>query len=74
LATRKTLPGKVATQDKRLQAEAKSAGEKLGQLRWHWTLDETNPERVTFRAYARSVGVHHKRIMTDAKAWEVGGG
>ena len=36
--------------------------EKLAQLRWHWTLDESNPEAVTVSEYARQVGRSHTVI------------
>jgi hypothetical protein len=39
-------------------------------LRWHWTLDESNPKRVDFTEYARAVGRDRKIISRDAYAWE----
>lgn len=59
------LPANVVETDKRLQ---RSANE-LMEVRWHWTLDETNPDRVSQLEYARQVGVDHKRIYVDANAW-----
>ena len=38
-----------------LEAAARSSGA-LAQLRWYWTLDESNPGRVGFREYARAIG------------------
>jgi hypothetical protein len=46
------VPAEVVAEDHRLER----ASESLAKLRWHWTLDETNPERVSIRAYARSIG------------------
>lgn len=59
------LPQLVIEKDHRLQ----KATDELAQLRWHWTLDETNPKRVPQREYARQVGVDQKRINVDANAW-----
>jgi hypothetical protein len=60
-----SLPAVVVEQDHKL---AKSA-EELMKHRFHWTLDENNPNRIGFTDYARQVGVDEKRIRTDAKAW-----
>jgi predicted nucleic acid-binding Zn-ribbon protein len=46
----------VIQADHRLEQEADRAGEALAKHRWHWTLDESNPDRVSFSAYARAVG------------------
>jgi len=60
-----TLPTTVVEQDRTLQRSA----DQLMELRWHWTLDETNPERVSQREYARQVGVDQSKINVDANAW-----
>ena len=59
------LPSKVVTEDKRLS----KASAELAKLRWHWTLDESNPDRVSFREYGRQVGIHPKQISSGAKGY-----
>lgn len=49
------LPKTVVREDARLEKAAKSATEELASLRWHWTLDEDNPHRVSIRDYAASI-------------------
>lgn len=51
------LPDHVVTEDRTLTSRVASASEQLARLRWHWTLDESNPGRVSIRAYARQMGV-----------------
>ena len=65
----KNLPAKVVSEDKRLDNTAKKAGEALGELRWHWTLNEDNPNRVSFAEYARQVGRSSATIEKYAKAY-----
>jgi hypothetical protein len=60
-----SLPTEVIQQDRTL---SKAANE-LMKLRWHWTLDETNPDRVGIREYARQVGRDMANISRDANAW-----
>lgn len=50
------LPQKVIAEDRKLEKVASGASEMLAELRWHWTLDESNDGRVGFREYARAVG------------------
>lgn len=59
------LPTEVIDRDRKLQRSA----DELMELRWHWTLDETNPNRVGLREYGRQVGTHNSRISRDANAW-----
>jgi len=59
------LPTNVVEKDHKLQ---KSANELMA-LRWHWTLDKANPERVAQREYARQVGVDQSTVNRDANAW-----
>lgn len=59
------LPEKVIEEDRRLTKAADS----LMELRWHWTLDESNPDRVGFTAYGRAVGRDEAIIRRDARAW-----
>ncbi len=50
------LPAEVIETDHQLESTARRASEALAKHRWHWTLDESNPNRVSFRAYAKAVG------------------
>jgi hypothetical protein len=59
------LPAAVVQADRKLQRSA----DELMELRWHWTLDKTNPDRVGVRDYGRQVGTDHSRISRDANAW-----
>ena len=63
-----TLPAHIIAEDRRLLNQIESASEALGQLRWHWTLDETNPDRVSMTEYARQVGVDRTQIGRYARA------
>lgn len=56
VSARQGLPEGVVGEDQRLEAASESASGDLAKLRWHWTLDESNSERVGFAAYARAVG------------------
>jgi len=60
----------VIETDHRLEeAAGRTAGE-LARHRWHWTLDESNPDRVSVREYARQVGKSHPaiRVMVNGYA------
>lgn len=57
------LSPKVVAEDRRLDAVADGAAEALAAHRWHWTLDETNPDRVPIREYARAVGRAQKAVQ-----------
>lgn len=61
----------VVKQDHELEGAATRASESLMRLRWHWTLDESNPARVAIREYARAVGRNEGTIRRDAKAGEL---
>lgn len=63
------LPQDVVTEDHELDQASELSAELLAQHRWHWTLDETNPDRVSFRAYARAVGVEYSRITRQVKGY-----
>lgn len=54
------LPAQVIKEDRKLA----TAADDLAKLRWHWTLDETNPDRVSFRQYAKDVGRDVRTIST----------
>lgn len=61
----RSLPAEVVETDQRL---ARSADELMA-LRWHWTLDESNPDRISKSEYARQVGRDEATIRRDANAW-----
>lgn len=56
------LPAVVIEQDRKYEQATTRASEELAKLRWHWTLDESNPERVPLAAYARAVGRDKRAI------------
>lgn len=67
------LPARVVKEDHRLERTASSASETLAELRWHWTLDESNSKRVSLREYARAVGRDHGLIRKYARGFEIAG-
>lgn len=63
---------KIVAEDRRLETAAERSREALARHRWHWTLDESNPERVPVREYARAVGRSQptiRRIANGYAAW-----
>lgn len=63
------LPADVIQEDRQLEASVENASVELAKLRWHWTLDESNPERVSMRAYAKAVGKAPPVIRQYAHAY-----
>lgn len=63
------LPITVIETDHRLETAEHRASEALVKHRWHWTLDESNPQRASFRAYARAVGRHETTIRVQANGY-----
>jgi hypothetical protein len=63
------LPSNVIATDRRLDENATRASEDLARHRWHWTLDESNPDRVSIRAYARNVGRSDLTIGAQVKGY-----
>jgi len=62
--------------DKRLEEAVESTRLELAQHRWHWTRDETNPDRVSIREYARAVGRSQTTVADIVNAyteWSVRG-
>jgi hypothetical protein len=62
--------------DHELEAAHERSGEALAEHRWRWTLDESNPERVSLREYARRVGRDQRTIRAQAHgfaAWHARG-
>lgn len=64
-----TLNASVIAEDVRLDSVAHRSSEDLARHRWHWTLDETNPQRVTFAEYARSVNRNADTITMQANGY-----
>jgi len=56
--------------DAELEAKASMTQEALSKHRWHWTLDESNPDRVSLRQYAKDVGRSFPTINAQAKGYE----
>lgn len=69
-----SLPAEVVSEDRSLEKVTTKASEQLAELRWHWTLDESNPKRVGLREYAREVGRDHKLITKYAKGYALWSG
>lgn len=66
----KRLPFKVIEEDHKLEEQAGRATRSLMELRWHWTLDPSNPNRVGFTQYARDVERGESTIRQHARAHE----
>lgn len=60
------LAAGVVDTDHRLETARDRTQEELARHRWHWTLDESNPGRVSLREYARAVGRDHTVIRKYA--------
>ncbi|HEY5985124.1 MAG TPA: hypothetical protein VIV12_01895 [Streptosporangiaceae bacterium] len=58
------IPQEVINTDHQLEEVADRASGQLAKHRWHWTLDESNPYRVTVTEYARQVGRDKSTIST----------
>lgn len=65
------LPGDVVAEDAALEKEHAMGLEYLARHRWHWTLDESNSERVSIRAYAREVGRSFGAIHSMATGYQI---
>lgn len=59
----------VIQEDHSLQQAAESASEALARHRWHWTLDESNSERVSLKAYARAIGKSQNVVAQYARGY-----
>jgi hypothetical protein len=64
-----SLSRAVIETDHRLEGSTMRASEELAKHRWHWTLDESNPNRVAVRAYAKEVGRNDVTISRYAKGY-----
>jgi len=67
--TDQKLPAKIIAEDARTEQAAEKQNEALARLRWRWTLDESNPDRVSIRAYARDVGRADRTIGAQARGY-----
>ena len=65
------LPGSAIEADHQLERATDSASEALAKHRWHWTLDESNPDRVGLREYARAVGRALSTIQSYANGYAI---
>src|ERR1035437_3688429 len=63
------LPPEVVERDHELETQVGKTTEALADQRWHWTLDESNPDRVSFSEYGRQVGRSHKTIGAMARGY-----
>ena len=58
-------------EDHELEARVEATSERLAYLRWHWTMDESNPQRVSFSQYAQQVGRSEREIRKYAEAYVI---
>lgn len=65
------LPQHVVKKDAELTSIRDKAQEELAQLRWHWTLDESNAERLSVRAYTKQVKGDRHTIQSYADGYSV---
>jgi len=66
-----SLPRSVIEEDRKLEQASDNATVELMRLRWHWTLDESNAERISVSEYARQVGRKQPTIFTDARGYQI---
>lgn len=64
-----SLPIEVIAEDRRLVAHLTETEEDLARLRWHWTLNEDNPDRMSFRRYADGVDKSRSTIAKYANGY-----
>jgi hypothetical protein len=57
------LPIEVVQADHELETAIERDNHQLARHRWHWTLDESNPERVSISEYARQIGRAKSTIL-----------
>lgn len=65
------LPANVVEMDRTLEGRTEKASEALAKLRWHWTLDEGNSERVSQATYAKAVGRGRSVIAHYANGYKL---
>lgn len=61
----------AVVEDHRLEGESNKVTEALARHRWHWTLDESNPDRINVSEYARRVGRSQKVIFTMVSGYNL---
>lgn len=66
----KKLPVDIVNEDSSLEKATEKSQKALAELRWHWTLDESNPDRVSLREYGRGVGRAVSTISKYAKGYD----
>lgn len=66
-----SLPTGVIQEDHSLEVQSSKASEALMRHRWHWTLDESNSERVPIKTYAREIGKSPRLVAGYAKGYEI---
>lgn len=66
-----TVPSHVVAEDREHRQAVESASERLARLRWHWTLDVTNPHRVSGAEYGRAVGTDPSQVTLYARAYSI---
>lgn len=59
----------IRREDHALESKSEKAGEELARHRWHWTLDESNPERMSIRGYADLVGRSFATVKAHANGY-----
>jgi hypothetical protein len=64
------IPREAVETDHELEQMAEIASGELAKHRWHWTLDETNPDRVSIREYARDVGRAYSTVYAYANSYK----
>lgn len=65
------LPKQVIEEDHRLEKVASGSSVALMKHRWHWTLDEANPRRISVSQYARDVGRTRVPIYRSVTTYEL---
>lgn len=60
------IPAHVVTEDHTLEDKTNKTQEELARLRWHWTLDESNPDRVSCYRYAADIGRSESNVSRMA--------
>lgn len=65
------LPAGVVEKDRKLEDANTKTTEALAKHRYFWTLDESNPNRVSLGAYARATGKNLATIRNHARGYEL---
>jgi len=60
---------KIVAEDRKLEQRAEGQARELMAHRWHWTLDESNPARMSLRGYAEMVGKSYTVIANHANGF-----